>query len=76
MFLESFYSIPLDAFYMRLIGSPILSLRDWIGTAGVGRMPGLEHEIGGGIGFTILHLDLSTDVARKRGTKVGLSLSF
>lgn len=76
LFLETRYLIPIDAVLLPVIGIPVLTLRHAMGAAGVSTLPNLEQEIGAGLGLSALHLDVSTDVARKRGTKVSLGISL
>jgi hypothetical protein len=47
-----------------------------MGSAGVTSLPSLEQEIGVGLALSVLHLDMTTDVSRSRGTKFGISFSL
>lgn len=76
LFVESRYTIPLDKVILPLIGAPVLTIRHVMGGAGVKSLPSLEQEIGAGIGLSALRLEVTTDAARKRGTKVGLGISL
>ncbi|HEY2064324.1 MAG TPA: hypothetical protein VGG84_00080 [Gemmatimonadaceae bacterium] len=75
-FLESRYMIPIDAVQLPVIGNPVLTLRDAFGSAGVGSLPAFQHEIGVGIGVSAVRLDVATAVAGRRGTEVGVGISF
>ena len=76
LFVESRYIIPVAGIVLPLAGSPVLTLRHIMGAAGVGSLPRLEQEIGAGVGLSALRFDVTTDVARHRGTKVGLGISL
>jgi hypothetical protein len=76
VFVENQYMIPIEAIKLPLIGSPILSIRDAFGGAGKGRIPSLQHEIGAGIGASILHLDVNTGVAGRKRTNLSLGVSL
>ncbi len=75
IFVESRYFIPVPAIVLPMVGSPTLMLRHIIGAAGVS-LPTLEQEVGIGVGVSFLRLDVTTDAARKRGTKVGFGVSL
>ena len=76
VFLDSRYSIPIERVVLPMAGSPVLILRHLMGTAGVNRLPKLEQEVGIGVGLSLLRLDVTTDAARKRGTKIGIGISL
>ena len=73
--MESRYFIPITKVVLPLVGSPTLVLRHLMGAAGVS-LPKLEQEVGFGIGVSLLRMDVTTDAARKRGTKVGFGISL
>lgn len=75
IFVESRYFIPIPAIVLPLVGSPTLMLRHLMGAAGV-TLPKLEQEVGVGIAVSLLRLDVTTDAAGKRGTKVGFGVSL
>ena len=75
-FLESRYVIPIESVMLPLIGSPVVSLTHLMGSAGVKSLPSLEQEIGIGLGLSALHLDVTTDVSRSRGSKFGIGISL
>jgi hypothetical protein len=75
-FLESRYLIPIESVILPLIGSPAISFSHLMGSAGVTSLPSLEQEIGVGLALSVLHLDMTTDVSRSRGTKFGISFSL
>ncbi len=76
LFVENRYLIPIDAVQLPFIGSPVLTIRDAFGAAGVGSLPSLQHEIGAGIGLSALHFDVNTAVAGRKRTKVGVGISL
>jgi hypothetical protein len=76
VFLESRYLIPIDRIQLPMIGAPIVTLRHMMGAAGPQSLPHLEQQIGGGIGLSALRLDVTTDVAGKRGTSFGVGISL
>lgn len=76
LFVESRYQIPIEAIQLPVIGAPVLSIRDAFGSAGMGALPDLQHEIGVGIGVSALHLDVNTAVAGRKRTKVSLGISL
>ena len=76
VYVENRYLIPLEAVHLPVVGSPVLSIRDAFGGAGVGAIPALQHEIGVGLGVSALHLDVNTGVAGRRRTNVGIGISL
>jgi hypothetical protein len=76
IYIESRYSIPIDAVVLPMVGSPQIILRHLIGTAGINRLPALEQEVGIGLSVNLLRLDFTADAARKRGSKIGFGLSL
>jgi hypothetical protein len=76
MFVASRYLIPIEKIVLPYVGSPVLSLRDAFGGAGVGSIPQIQHEIGVGIGVSALHVDLDRGVAGRKRTKFSVSLSL
>ncbi len=76
LYLESRYLIPLETIQLPYIGSPTLTLRDAFGGAGVGSLPSLQHEVGIGVGLSILRLEYTRAVAGKSGSKFGVGISL
>ena len=76
LFVESRYLIPLPGVVLPLVGSPILTLSHFLGSAGVGSLPSLEQEIGAGIGLSALHFDFTTDAGGNRGHKFSVGISL
>jgi hypothetical protein len=79
LYVENRYTIPLEMVRIPLGPAgivPVLTLRDAFGAAGVGSLPGLQHEIGVGIGLSALHFDVTRGVAGRKRTEVGLGISL
>jgi hypothetical protein len=76
LYVENRYTIPIDAIVLPLGISPVLTLRDAFGAAGVGSLPALQHEVGVGIGLSALRLDVTRGVAGRKRTEVGLGISL
>ncbi|MEP6622054.1 MAG: hypothetical protein ABJE47_22215 [bacterium] len=76
VYVMSRYSIPLEGVLLPVVGQPIVSFNYVIGAAGVRALPALVQTIGAGLGLSVVHFDVNTDVARKLGTKVSLSISL
>ena len=76
LYLESRYLIPIDAVVLPVVGSPVLTLRDAFGSAGVGSLPSFQHEVGVGIGLSVLRLEYTRAVAGKSGSKFGVGISL
>jgi hypothetical protein len=76
LYVENRYTIPLAAIVLPLGISPVLTLRDAFGAAGVGSLPGLQHEVGVGIGLSAVRLDVTRGVAGRKGTEVGVGISL
>ena len=76
LFIESRYMIPLAGVILPLIGSPVVTLRHIIGSAGVNGLPSLEQEIGVGLGLSALRFDYTRDAANRRGHKVSIGISL
>ena len=75
VFLESRYSIPLSFVVLPAVGSPTIFVRHLMGAAGVGSLPKLEQEIGGGIGISLFRADVTIDAAGKRKADFGVGFS-
>ncbi|MDB4889928.1 MAG: hypothetical protein JWL61_1783 [Gemmatimonadetes bacterium] len=75
-YLESRYAIPIESVKLPLIGSPIVTLRHIMGSAGVKSLPSLEQEIGIGLGLSALRFDFTHDVTGSRGSRFGAGISL
>ena len=76
LFLENRYLIPIDRIVLPFVGTPIVTLRHIMGSAGVKRLPSLEQEVGIGLGLSALRLDVTFDASGDRKMKVGIGLSL
>jgi hypothetical protein len=76
LFVENRYRIPIDAIQLPFAGTPIVSVRDAFGAAGVGSLPALQHEIGAGLGLSVLNFDVNVGVAGRKRTKFGMGISL
>ena len=76
IYLESRYLVPIERVVLPLVGSPTLTLRDAFGAAGVGALPGLQHEVGIGIGVSVFRVEYTRAVAGKRGDEFGVGISL
>jgi hypothetical protein len=70
------YSVPLLNVRLGLLGSPTLLLRHRIGSAGLGRLPSFEQQIGAGVSLTVVRAEILVNPAGGdvRGS-VGFSFS-
>jgi hypothetical protein len=63
LFVESRYDIPIDRIRVRMLGSPVVSLRHMMGTAGVDSLPDLAQNLGIRIALLPLRVDFTHDPA-------------
>ncbi|MEO8337701.1 MAG: hypothetical protein ABI664_22175 [bacterium] len=75
-YLESRYAIPIEAIVFPFAGSPTVTLRHGMGSAGVKRLPDLEQEIGIGLGLSALRIDYTRDVSNGRRSNFGIGISL
>jgi hypothetical protein len=75
-YLESRYLIPIERILLPVVGTPIITLRDAFGSAGVGSLPSFQHEVGIGIGVSVLRLEYTRAVAGRDGSEVGIGISL
>ena len=74
-FAEGRYIIPIDHFRIKYVGSPTLTLRYITGSAGVGKLPALEQNVGARLALSFLRVDYLIDPASRRSNfSVGLSV--
>lgn len=76
LYVESRYLIPIQRIVLPVIGAPLLTLRDAFGSAGVGSLPAFQHEVGVGIGLSVVRLEYTRAVAGKPGHEVGIGFSM
>jgi hypothetical protein len=76
LYVENRYTIPVDAIVLPLGISPVITLRDAFGAAGIGSLPSLQHEVGVGIGVSALRFDVTRGVAGRKRTEMGVGISL
>lgn len=74
LYLNAEYVVPLPKPQFPIVGPPLVAFRYAVGGAGLGSLPSLTQNVGGGIGFSMIRLDLLVDPATGR-TSFGLSVS-
>jgi hypothetical protein len=75
VFLESRYTIPITQIAIPLLGSPTVSLRHMIGSAGVDKLPGFVNNVGVRLAMSLLKADFTID-PESRDTDFSIGLSF
>jgi hypothetical protein len=76
LYVESLYKIPLAMVQLPHVEPPVITLRDAFGGAGVGALPALQHEIGIGIGVSMVRVEYTHSVAGRSGSEFGVGVSF
>jgi hypothetical protein len=75
-FAESRYTVPVERIVVPLLGSPTLMLRHMIGSAGVGRLPDFEQNLGVRVALSFARVDFVVDPAsRETDVSVGVALA-
>jgi hypothetical protein len=76
VFIDSRYNIPIDRFRLPALNSPpVITLRDVIGGADIGRAPAMHQAIGVRVSLSAAYVEFMTDPAtRKHHFGFGLSL--
>lgn len=74
-FAEGRYIIPVDQIRIRVLGSPTLTLRYMIGSAGVGTLPTLEQNVGARLSISVLRVDYVVDPSSRK-SKLTFGLTF
>lgn len=75
-YLESRYLIPIERVQLPVIGTPIVTLRDAFGSAGTRSLPSFQHEVGIGIGVSVLRIEYTAAVAGRAGHEFGIGISL
>jgi len=75
LYVESNYYVPLQRFDLPILGTPSLTLRHIIGSAGVGKLPSFEQNLGLRVALSFARFDAVVDPAR-RSWEFGFGLSM
>jgi hypothetical protein len=75
LFFESMYTVPIERISVPFLGSPSVSLRHMIGSAGVDRLPGFVNNVGIRLAWSLLKADFVLD-PETRDTDFSVGLSF
>jgi len=75
VYLESNYYVPISWIDLRVVGAPSITLRHIIGSAGVGRLPSFEQNLGLRLALSYLRFDGVVDPAT-RTWEFGFGLSM
>jgi hypothetical protein len=75
LFADSRYDIPIDRIVLPHLGSPVVSLRHLLGSAGVASLPTLEQRVGVRLSLSVVRVEFLID-PDTRQTQVGLGVSF
>jgi hypothetical protein len=65
-YLESAYEVPVPALALPWVGAPVVSFRDALGAAGVGRIPTIEQNLIARVALSWLRFDYAYDPASHR----------
>jgi hypothetical protein len=76
LYFESNYFIPIQQLEMPVVGAPSVTLRHMLGSAGVGKLPDFEQNLGLRFALSFARVDVVVDPARRDWeTSFGLSLA-
>lgn len=75
LFVDSRASMPLEQFRLPFVGPPTVTVRHAMGAAGVGRLPGLTHNIGLAVSVMLLRAEYVIDPVSGR-TDFSVAVSF
>jgi hypothetical protein len=75
LFVESMYTVPIDRISVTFLGSPSVSVRHMIGSAGVDRLPAFVNNVGLRLTWSLLKADFVLD-PETRDTDFSIGLSF
>jgi hypothetical protein len=75
LFIESRYVVPIDRLVIKLLGTPTVTLRHMLGSAGVSRLPALEQNLGVRLTLGFFRTDYVIDPA-SRESDISFALSF
>jgi len=75
LFAESMYTIPVERISVPFLGSPAVSVRHMIGSAGVDHLPGFVNNVGLRVTWSLLKADFTLD-PETSDTDFSIGLSF
>jgi hypothetical protein len=76
IYLDSRYSIPIESVRVPVLNSPLMiTVRDAIGGADIGRAPAMHQAIGVRVSASVAYVEFMTDPATRKH-KFGLGLSL
>lgn len=75
LFVESVYTVPIERISVTFLGSPSVSVRHMIGSAGVDHLPGFVNNVGLRLAWSLLKADFVLD-PETRDTDFSIGLSF
>jgi hypothetical protein len=75
LFFESMYTVPIEQVSVKFLGSPSVSVRHMIGSAGVDHLPGFVNNVGLRVSWSLLKADFVLD-PETRDTDFSVGLSF
>ena len=75
LFAESMYTIPVERVSVKFLGSPSVSVRHMIGSAGVDHLPGFVNNIGLRLAWSLFKADFTLD-PETSDTDFSIGLSF
>jgi hypothetical protein len=66
LYIDGRYDVPIERWRLPIVGPPVVSLRDIIGGAGIGRLPELVQNVGIRLSVTLLRLEFLVEPGRGR----------
>jgi hypothetical protein len=76
IYVDGRYNIPIEKVMLPYVGSPILTLREVLAGADVGRWPGIAQSTGARLSLSIVYVEFMVDpVSRHNNFSFGLSLA-
>ena len=75
LFFESMYTVPVERISVKFLGSPSVSVRHMIGSAGVDHLPGFVNNVGLRLAWSLFKADFVLD-PETRDTDFSVGLSF